>query len=513
MARAGLWAAALVAACPGAAHARPRGDDEIGAVGSAIYRHLDALPYLHRGVRTYQVSSADPTGRNDDGYTGRYSCLHRVPAGCLLASHRGPGELDSVWSPGPFFGDLSGDGRLRIELDGRAVVNAPMQSVVAGELGAPFSPPVVLTSKLSPGGYSVNLPMTFRRSMRVIVQHNPGYWHVVYKAFDSSRGVRTFRATDAGPAGVLRGAGRRDPKPRVATATTDRAFRAPIGRRVILARLRGSGIISEVRIRLRRFGSATQSAERAATDVFEHARLQIRFDGRLTVDAPLGEFFGSGLGPVHVRSLMFAMSADPHGWASGWWPMPYRRSAVLTLENRSTTPVGAGDLVVRAARSPRWRRALGPRGNAGYFHALGQRHHTQAGRYWTFLRTRGAGTFMGVTQTMEGRDPPYYLEGDEQAFVDGARRPQIQGTGTEDFYLGGWYWYNQTYSLPLVGSPASRTVDTGCGYASCRTAYRIMIADAVPFERSLLYRIEHGSDNTISAVYSSTAYWYQRPPG
>jgi hypothetical protein len=39
-----------------------------------------------------------------------------------------------------------------------------------------------------------------------------------------------------------------------------------------------------------------------------------------------------------------------------------------------------------------------------------------------------------------------------------------------------------------------------------------MIADAVPFTRSIRYQIEHGLHNSESAIYSSTAYWYERRP-
>ena len=52
---------------------------------------------------------------------------------------------------------------------------------------------------------------------------------------------------------------------------------------------------------------------------------------------------------------------------------------------------------------------------------------------------------MGVTQTMRGAAPGY-LEGDERAFVDG--RLAFHGTGTEDFYEGGWYF--TTYFKPRL---------------------------------------------------------------
>ena len=69
--------------------------------------------------------------------------------------------------------------------------------------------------------------------------------------------------------------------------------------------------------------------------------------------------------------------------------------------------------------------------------------------------------------TMLGIDPPFYLEGNERAFVDGAAQPQILGTGTEDFFDGGWYFYDQLFSLPFSGSPPTRHAPRA---APCRHA-------------------------------------------
>ena len=292
-----------------------------------------------------------------------------------------------------------------------------------------------------------------------------------------------------------------------------RTFDVPRHSSRVLARVAGPGSLTGVRIRLRRFGvTGAADPPQAARDALEHARLRIRFDGRRTVDAPLGEFFGSGLGPARVRALMFAMDPGLHGWMTSWWPMPFRSGATLALVNASDTSIAAGDLQMKSARSSAWTSALRPNGTAGYFHAVGHRAATRPGRDWTFLDTRGAGTLVGITQTMRGMEPPYHLEGDDRAWVDGARTPQIQGTGTEDVYRGGWYWYHRTYTLPLFGSPVEQIRRAGC-LANCRTAYRLFIADPISFGRSLRYQIEHGSQDVVPAGYGSTAYWYQRPRG
>ena len=250
-----------------------------------------------------------------------------------------------------------------------------------------------------------------------------------------------------------------------------------------------------------------------AADVYEHARLQISFDGRRTVDAPVGEFFGSGLGPARVRSLMFAMAGGPTGALTAWWPMPFADEATVELVNDSHTTISSGRSAVTWAQDAAWTRRLAPDGDFGYFHAVSHAGATEPGRYWTFLDTRGRGTFDGVTLTIEGDNPPYYMEGNERAYVDGAHRPQIQGTGTEDFFDGGWYFWGNLFTLPLSGYSMQETSADGCPDPTCKTMYRVMLADSVPFTHSLLYEIQHGPENNVSAHYSSTAYFYEQRAG
>lgn len=486
---------------------------ELGPIGWNSFERLDLLPDLRPGVRTFQASSADPTGHNDDGYSGKYSCLHHVAQGCVMAEHHGPGELEAVWTAGNQLGSVAAAGRLMIELDGRMVVNQTWPGLLSGHVGNPFIFPLVLTQTESWGGASIDIPMPFKGELRVISQFNPHYFHVVYRTFRSARGVAGFTSHVRAPQRVERElleAGTRDPKPRMgAPERTGRTFRLAPGRRLVVANLSGSGAITRLRLRFTRYGRAA-SVSRAARDVFENARLEISFDGVRTVDAPVGEFFGSGLGPARVRSLMFAMDGSPAGWATTWWPMPFGSKARIELDNASHTAIVRGQIVVNWARNGRWKGQLGARGDAGYFHAWGHRAPTPPDSYWTFVRTTGSGTFVGLTMTIEGMSPPWYLEGNERAYVDGAKAPQIQGTGTEDFFGGGWYFHDHLFSLPLTGYSAHQTASSGCPQATCKTMYRIMIADAVPFRRSILYEIQSGDPLGPPAVYSSTAYWYER---
>src|SRR5215207_2857080 len=65
-----------------------------------LYR-VDALPAFKRSVRIGSVSSYDRTGGNDDGFSGKYSFVARVPGGLVLADLKGPGVVYRIWTPTP----------------------------------------------------------------------------------------------------------------------------------------------------------------------------------------------------------------------------------------------------------------------------------------------------------------------------------------------------------------------------------------------------------------------------
>ncbi|TDE09887.1 glycoside hydrolase family 172 protein [Jiangella asiatica] len=244
-------------------------------------------------------------------------------------------------------------------------------------------------------------------------------------------------------------------------------------------------------------------------------RVRVSVDGATTVDAPLGEFFGTGLGEYPVRSLFFAVDTAPDGWYRSWWPMPFVRSARVELVNTSDLDVELVDGAVRWHRNARTAIGLGPRGDLGTFRATALAGATVEHRDWRFLDTRGQGRFVGVSHTMLGEQLPGsinsrgYLEGDERVHVDGAASPQLHGTGTEDFYEGAWYFATGPFSNPFTGNTAAEVQELGCAWL-CDSAYRLMIGDAVPFSAALRFGIEHGGANEWPGSYGSTAFWYGR---
>jgi len=485
-------------------------------VGWDTYRRLDRLPYLAEDTETLQVSSFDRTGGDFDisqgNQNGSGGCLASGGVGCVIAEDRGAGEVDSIWFTRDS-GNVTRMGAIRIDLDGRTVVDAPLQSLVDGGLGAPFVWPLVANAAQSPAGVYIKVPMPYRQSMRISVAANLQYYHVDYRQFPNADGVPTFSPAD--PAqdviAMLRAAGSVDPKPPARTAAQHhRVVELAGGAAATIADSTGSGTISSLRLRL----------PNRADPMLNGLRLRIDFDDRTMVDAPLGEFFGAGLGTSDVRSLMFTTAAQPDGslLLSGWWPMPFARSARVTLVNPTADPVAGIDTAVVTAPDPQWGPALAS-GRAGYFTAYSHAGPTTLGQDWLFADEQGHGKFVGVSHTIRGArtktaysdGAPYFLEGAERVYTDGSPSPQWYGTGTEDFYEGGWYFNNGTlFTDPLTGQPDQRTATAGCA-DYCVAVYRLMLADAIGYHSAIRFGIEHGKRNMVQPDYSSTAFLYTAP--
>ncbi|MFL6071884.1 MAG: glycoside hydrolase family 172 protein [Mycobacteriales bacterium] len=263
-----LAAAALVLSFAAPVHARPA-PAPVGPVGWDLYRHPERLPELSTGVKTRQFSSFDRSGGNDDGFSGNSSCLRRTATSCVIAEHSGPGELDSIWFTRDG-GDVRGTGDITITLDGKTVLHAPLQDVVDGKVGDPFTYPLVANADQSSGGVYIAVPMTFRSSMRVSTDSTPYFNHTSYRTFASADGISTFDPTDKATdvLATLKAAGTRDPKPtRSGARTRHSALDLAPGETATLTDTHtdspASGEVSAIRVRL---PQTSQVSPREVTD-------------------------------------------------------------------------------------------------------------------------------------------------------------------------------------------------------------------------------------------------------
>jgi hypothetical protein len=438
--------AVLLAACAAPASAAR------GPVGWDVFGRIDQLPLLRAGVHAHLASSYDRRGGNHDGFNGTWSCRRRVAGRCLLASASGPGEIDSMWFTRKR-GSVRATGTLRVELDGRRVLDAPLQDVVDGRLGPPFAFPLVANAARSSGGNYIKVPMPFQRGMRVTTSNNPHFFHVDYRTFDDGDDLPTF-----------------DPSQPAADVLLSRPEGTIVEGRDNVS-IPGAGVVTELRLR----------------PPSSRTSLRLTFDGRRTVSLPVGALLG---GLVPFRSLLEEQTSD--GTFVLRWPMPFAAGARIDL--------AGAEIQARVQRRSDLPAALA-RGEAGYFRATWHRGRTRRGGPWNVLDARGPGLLVGVVQTVTGPRSRRYVEGDESIVADGTL---LHGTGTEDFFEAGWTFLHGPFSLPLTGNPLHRIA----GHSDVTGAYRWRLGDAIPFQDRLRFTWEHGDRNRVAAAYSTVALWY-----
>jgi hypothetical protein len=93
-------------------------------------------------------------------------------------------------------------------------------------------------------------------------------------------------------------------------------------------------------------------------------------------------------------------------------------------------------------------------------------------------------------------------------YVDGAEQPQLQGTGSEDYFCGAWA-YSEPFSNLYFGCPL---IVGGHVRNALWNVYRYHLEDPIPFTKSIKVTIEHGHANNRKDDFSSVAYWYQNEP-
>ena len=220
-----------------------------------------------------------------------------------------------------------------------------------------------------------------------------------------------------------------------------------------------------------------------------------------SVEVPVSDFFGMGFGRwKDFISLPLNMTS---GGYNCYWPMPFHRSALITVENRGKVPVTNFyyNIDIRTYdKLPQ---------TTLYFHAQYRQVRTEKGVPVTLLETTGRGHYVGTLLSMqpERGSSLSYLEGDERIFIDGEVLPSIIGTGTEDYFSSGWYYDTGEYGAPYHGVTVKDEINGKIN------TYRWHIEDPIPFKKSLKFQIEHGGTNDMHGVeYTSVAFWYQTHP-
>jgi hypothetical protein len=240
--------------------------------------------------------------------------------------------------------------------------------------------------------------------------------------------------------------------------------------------------------------------------------LRMFWDGEKdpSVEVPLADFFGVALGQsFNYQSAM--TNAAPLGGFNCYFPMPFEKSALVTVTHDDDEPIerlyfhvdylALTDPLPGAGRFHAQYRQNGDGNNRLVQHAGGSLEHT-------VVQAEGLGHFAGLTYSLSAaaigdlrslsESVSLNLDGNRQMVLDDGAR----------FLIGPEYLNPHTYSL--TGRPYVM-LDGGnhCGRFS---RYRWFLEGPPSFKRTFESRllIRHGSISDLR-IYS-VGYWYQKEP-
>jgi len=292
-----------------------------------------------------------------------------------------------------------------------------------------------------------------------------------------------------------------------------------------LADLEGPGVITHIWITI-------------ATPERNHLKklvLRMYWDGEKapSVESPVGDFFGLGLGEYFLYESAL-LSVGSQKALNCFIPMPFRRSAKITVTHEGDQPVGAFYYNID------YQKHKSLPDNVAYLHA--QYRQATPNKGWTsdwksngdpnvdnkenlngegnyvIMEAEGHGHYVGVTHSILQNQGDWWGEGDEMIFIDGAKTPQITGTGSEDYYLGAWCYggcginpfggTRPTFAYQRYGNPMNGGDDRGAKWM----VYRFHTDSPITFDKSLRVTIESGHANHRSDNFYTVGYWYQAEP-
>ena len=243
--------------------------------------------------------------------------------------------------------------------------------------------------------------------------------------------------------------------------------------------------------------------------------LRMYWDGESSpsVEAPVGDFFGLGLGDYHLyQSVPLLVGGDKA--LNCFFPMPFQKHARVTLTNEGRQRAGAiyWNIDLRAYKAALPADTL-------YFHAQyrqatpntafpGNKINLDGKDNYVWMEAAGHGHFAGVTMSVIENQDGWWGEGDDMFFVDGEKLPSINGTGSEDYFLGAWDFGGKPFAYGLFGAPSVGAELQGGRWS----VYRFHLDSPIPFTKSLRATIEHGHANDRADNFYSVAYWYQNEP-
>ena len=253
--------------------------------------------------------------------------------------------------------------------------------------------------------------------------------------------------------------------------------------------------------------------------------IRMYWDGedKPSVEAPIGDFFCCGFSrAMEINSI--PINVNPTGGLNCYFPMPFRKHAKITVENRAPEQLAHFFYAISMDED-----AVEP--DEAYFHAMFRRENPSEYMkdYLIVDGIKGHGHYIGTQMCWQQNSAGWWGEGEIKAFIDGDKEfPTYCGTGTEDYFGGAWS-YMGNYSAPFMGYQDMMISKKYGEYGEKETRltnsignrhsmYRFHLLDPIRFQsdlkvtmQALGWRSEHRFLSLQDDI-ASVAYWYQSEP-
>lgn len=474
-------------------------DDEMTRFPSEEYTQHQASSYDRRSV-----TPDDPENwfRNDDGwgyerFENKENRLEKV-----IFEEDNPGVITRIWLTS--FG--STNTVIRFYFDGAfspqwTVSSFDLQQFT-GDTGVKLGDGLVQPGNNWIRGSVLYLPIPYSTSCKITIEEltddpysTSRYYHINYRRYRKDARVETFSknlliANKSKIKSVNEAL--LNPAPRV-NSTYENAMKLSSGEQKGLELPSGTRAISQLKV------SLTSDAHNTAL-LLDSIIVKATFDSNKTVELPLSELAGVGIGGYYQKSMRY--TSDGKGSMAVRWMMPYQSEAKIEYCNISSQEINVASSVSLADYS--WdARSL-------YFHA---RHKEEKGvtvkfwydyangYEWNFTRISGGrGVYVGDIYTICSPNSDWNGEGDEKIWVDGEEFPSHYGTGVEDYFsFCGYFRFNAPQSgEPRLDEPK---------FKGNNTHYRCRFLDKIPFSQSLCFDLEMQGMECLCDL-ANTVFWY-----
>ena len=473
--------------------------------------HPETLPIQKPGRRAHYEGSIDKTGGNADWDWHLYQdenkewvLFEQYGSGCIynFVQHR------YISSPEPTF---------RFYFDGEKVPRFEIKPSQFGEK-YPFIEPLagkfIGPDATATHGESMVIrvvrsfvPIPFisycKVTSDIMLEGNSspggGWGHIIYHTYSQDQPAQSFCAEDNRYrllAQLWKQAGRNPLNTVKKEQTLSASFVLKCKSNQKVFETQTAGLITGIKVKTKSY----------AREHLHNLWICAKWDGHVQNDleSPWGCFFSNELGYHQVTYLYAGMDAD--GEYYFYFPMPFRHSADISIENRGSSDVEIDYFCVESTSEYNEKYVDN---KFGYFMNT---------PYYSKQHTKGADSIIASVSKVSGHvissvvtGYPYLdggradCEGDARIHFDGIRTPQIESDGSESYSCYGWGFCSPPQFNP-AGGYDGKDFDIHHNWSMTRQ----LPGDCYPFFDSLHFAFESFGCNNDDMYHSGTVFYYGR---